>query len=150
MKGDEGVVFDDYEWFGHNRASVSRKAVRGSGGVLIKKLILRDWSVEMVDVRLEDIMLVKLQRKETSQAVFAAVWYFPPAGSSRDIDIEERFHALREQVNQFKMEGQVVVCDDFNARCGGLSDVDGEPSRRCMDVSSWNESWSAPKGSVGL
>ena len=41
---------------------------------------------------------------------------------------------MREQVNHFKMEGQVVVCDDFNARCGGLSDVDGEPSRCCMDL----------------
>ena len=71
LKGDVGVVFDDYEWFGHNRASVSRKAVRGSGGVglLVKKLILRDWSVEVVDMRLEDVMWVKLERKETSQAV---------------------------------------------------------------------------------
>ena len=138
MKGGEGVVFDDYEWFGHNRGSVGRKAVGGSGGVgltlLVKKLILRDWSVEVVDMRLEDVMWVKLERKETSQAIFVAVCYFPPAGSSRDIDIEERFHVLREQVNQFKMEGQVMVCDDFNARCGGLSDVDGEPSRCCVDL----------------
>ena len=90
LKGDVGVVFDDYEWFGHNRASVSRKAVRGSGGVglLVKKLILRDWSVEVVDMRLEDVMWVKLERKETSQAVFVAVCYFPPAGSSQGIDIE--------------------------------------------------------------
>lgn len=33
LKGDEGVVFDDYQGFGHNSALVSRKAVRGSGGV---------------------------------------------------------------------------------------------------------------------
>ena len=26
------------------------------------------------------------------------------------------------------MEGQVIVCGDFNARCGELCDVDGEPS----------------------
>ena len=116
MKGDEGVVFDDYEWFSHNRASVSRKAVRGSGGVglLVKKLILRDWSVEVVDMRLEDVMWVKLERKETSQAIFVAVCYFPPAGSSRYIDIEERFHVLTEQVNQFKMEGQKSGLKEVN------------------------------------
>ena len=85
-------------------------------------------------MRLEDVMWVKLERKETSQAIFVAVCYFPPAGSSWDIDIEERFHVLREQVNQFKMEGQVMVCGDFNVRCGGLSDVDGEPSRCCVDL----------------
>ena len=27
-----------------------------------------------------------------------------------------------------------MVCGDFNARCGGLSDVDGEPSRCCVDL----------------
>ena len=53
---------------------------------------------------------------------------------SQDIDIEERYHVLREQLNQFKMEGQVMVCGDFNARCDGLSDVDGEPSRCCVDL----------------
>ena len=40
---------------------MSRKAVRGLGGVLVKKLILRDWSVEVVNVRLEVVMLVKLE-----------------------------------------------------------------------------------------
>ena len=59
------MVFDDYEWFGHNRASVSRKAVRGSGGVglLVKKLILRDWSVEVVDMQLEDVMCVNWSKR---------------------------------------------------------------------------------------
>ena len=44
LKGGEGVVFDDYECFGHKRTSVSWRAVIGSGGVglLVKKLILRD------------------------------------------------------------------------------------------------------------
>ena len=52
LRGDEDVVFNGYEWFGHNRVSVSRKAVRGSGGVglLVKRWILQDWSVEVVGV----------------------------------------------------------------------------------------------------
>ena len=33
LRGDEDVVFNSYEWFDHNRVSVTRKAVRGSGGV---------------------------------------------------------------------------------------------------------------------
>lgn len=51
LKGNEGVVFDNYEWFGHNRALLSRKAVRDSGGVgvLVKNVILQDWSVKVVD-----------------------------------------------------------------------------------------------------
>ena len=136
LKGNEGVVFDEYEWFGHNRVLVSRKAVRGSGGVgvLVKNVILQDWSVKVIDMKLEDVMWVKLEHKETSHAVFIAVCYFPPASSSRDIDIEERFHVLGEQVVRFQMEGQVMVCGDFNARCGELGDSEGIPSRCCVDI----------------
>ena len=32
------------------------------------------------------------------------------------------------------MEGQVIVCGNFNAKCGGLSDIDGEPSRFYVDL----------------
>ena len=59
------VLFDSYEWFGHNRTSVSRKAVRVSGGVgvLVKESVLHDWSVKVVDVQLEDVMWVKLDKR---------------------------------------------------------------------------------------
>ena len=40
------------------------------------------------------------------------------------MDIEERFQILCEQMQRFQAEGQVIVCGDFNARCGGLQDVD--------------------------
>ena len=101
------MVFNGYEWFGHNRVSVSRKAVRGSGGagLLVKRWILQDWSVEVVDVQLEDVMWVKFQQKQTSHVFFVVVCYLPPASSSRDVDIEERIHVLGDQVEQFKMEG---------------------------------------------
>ena len=32
------------------------------------------------------------------------------------------------------MEGQVIVCGDFNPKFGGLSDIDGEPSRFYLDL----------------
>ena len=40
---------------------------------------------------------------------------------------------MEEKGNHFKMQGLVVVCGDFNARFGGLSDRDGESSR-CVDM----------------
>ena len=75
-------------------------------------------------------MWVRLEHRETSHAVC----FFPPVGSSRKVDTEERFQVLEEQVNHFKLEGQVVVCGDFNSRCGGLSDVDEVPARCCVDL----------------
>ena len=40
----------------------------------------------------------RLEHRETSHAVFIAVCYFPRAGSSRDVDTEERFQVLEEKV----------------------------------------------------
>ena len=109
LKENEGVVFDNYECFCPNRALLSRKAVRDSGGVgvLAKNVILRDWSVKVVDAELEHVMWVKLEHKETSNLI--AVCFFPQASSSRDIDIEEHFHVLRKQVGVGKFRLWCVV-----------------------------------------
>ena len=80
----------------------------------------------MVDVQLEDVMWVKFQQKKFSHVFFAAVCYLQPPSSSHDVDIEEHVHVLGDQVKQFKMEGQLVVCGDFNVRSGGLSDMDAD------------------------
>ncbi|MDA8002939.1 MAG: hypothetical protein MPL62_16775, partial [Alphaproteobacteria bacterium] len=39
---------------------------------------------------------------------------------------------MEEQIQRFQAEGQVVICGDFNARCGGLRDVDDEREDRCI------------------
>ena len=51
---------------------------------------------------------------------FVAVCYVPPVSSSRDVDVAERFLLLEEQIHRFQAEGQVVLCGDLIARCGGL------------------------------
>lgn len=50
---------------------------------------------------------------------FTAVCYVTPPGSSRDIDVAGHFLLLEEQTLQYRAEGQVIICEDFNARCGG-------------------------------
>ena len=37
----------------------------------------------------------------------------------------------RNRHKRFQAEGQVVLCGDFNARCGGLRDVVGGMVDRC-------------------
>ena len=56
--------------------------------------------------------------------LFVAVCYIPLAG--RDVDTDERFLMLSEQIQSFGLEGRVIVCGDFNARCGGLEDLTEE------------------------
>ena len=53
---------------------------------------------------MEDVLWVRLEHKVTSQVFFVAVCYLPPVGSSRDVDIEERFQILCEQTQKFQAE----------------------------------------------
>ena len=71
-------------------------------------------------------MWVKFEQQEVNEVFFVALCYIPPAGSSRDVDTEECFFMLSEQIQSFGLEGRVIVCGDFNARCGGLEDLDEE------------------------
>ena len=125
LKGDEIAAFDGYQWFGHNRFNLSNKAVGGSGsvGLLVRSPWCQFWTVTVVEVGMEDVMWVRFEHKESCQVFLVAVCYFPPVGSSRDVDIEECFQILSEQIQTFQLEGQVVVCGDFNARCGGFKDT---------------------------
>ena len=102
--------------------------MRGSGGVglLIKHTMCQSWSVEVVNVEIEDVMWSKFENHQMNEVHLVAVCYIPPAGSSRDVDTEERFLMLSEQNQSFGLEGRAVVCEDFNARCGGLEDLSEE------------------------
>ena len=120
LREGEEVEFEDYNWVAHNRGQLNKNAVRGSGGVglLVKHTMYRSWSVEVVNIEIEDVMWVKFAKQEVNEVFFVAVCYISLAGSSRDVDTEERFLMLSEQIQSFGLEGRVIVCGDFNARCG--------------------------------
>ena len=43
--------------------------------------------------------------------------------------------SLAEQVARFRAQGPMILCGDFNARCGSLdADCEGLPSRKVIDV----------------
>ena len=58
LKDGDVAALDGYSWCGHNRQALSRKAVRGSGGVgvFLRNDLLNDWTVEVVDSEVEDIL----------------------------------------------------------------------------------------------
>ena len=128
LKEDEEVEFDGFRWFGWNRSQLNRKAVRGSGGVgmLVKSSWCQVWLGEIISVEAENIMWVKFVNKQTMEVFFVAICYIPLVGSSRDVDAEERLQVLSDQVQKYQLEGRVVVCGDFNARCGNLKDLDDD------------------------
>ena len=53
--------------------------------------------------------------------------------SSRGVDVYERLSRLEEQMEKFADLGTVVVCGDFNTRCGSFKDSAGEDDPRKSD-----------------
>ena len=55
-----------------------------------------------------------------------AVCYLPPEASSHGPGLKETFQLLLERVAKLSSLGQVIICGDFNARCGELDmDIKG-------------------------
>ena len=77
-----------YKFFGHNRKQLNKRAKRGSGGVgvLIRDEILNEFTVEVIDSEVEDVMLVKMcGTQDEEDGLLMAVCYIPPESSSSGI-----------------------------------------------------------------
>ena len=81
LKGEEEIVVEGYRWFGCNRCTLHRKAVRGSGGVgvLIRKEVLKQYAVKVLDSDVDDVLWVRLSNEEEEEGslVLAACYLIP-------------------------------------------------------------------------
>ena len=136
LKREEEIVVDGYRWFGRNRRSLHRKAVRGSGrvGLVVYEEALERCVVEVLDTDVEDVPWVRLSQ-ENEEMLTLAVCYIPPESLSCGRGAEETLQMLAEQVEKFGSQGPLIICGDFNDRCGTL-DVhsEGVPLREAIDV----------------
>ena len=105
-------------------------------GVWIGDDILNEYTAEVVDSDVEDVMWVKIcGTQDEEERLLLAVCYFPPESSSGRI-AEERLQLLAEQVEKFSPMGPVImiICGDFNARCGeGVEEGWEVPPHRIVD-----------------
>ena len=86
LRGSDGLNIPGYRWFGHNRLNISRRAVRGSGGVgiLFKDSFFEEYSVDIVGKTHEDIMWISCTHfTNLEHTLFICTCYLPPAASSR-------------------------------------------------------------------
>ena len=99
----------------------NKKAKRGSGsvGVLIRDDILYRYTVEVIDSDVEDVMWVKMcSTRDEETGLLIVVCYILPEASSSGRNAEEKMQLLSEQVEKYTLLGTLIVCGDFNARCG--------------------------------
>ncbi len=90
--------------------------------------------VEALDTDVEDVLGVWLSQ-ENEEILMLAVCYIPPQSLSCGRGAEETLQLLAEQVEKFGSQGPLIICGDFNARCGTLNvHSEGVPLRKVIDV----------------
>ena len=138
LRNSKTLSLTGYQWFGNNRKTLHHNAKRGSGGVgiFVKNLILEEYLVA-TDCSMEDVIWLKLKHRVSDDKLNICICYIPPDRSSRKCDAEAFFTDLMTKVYEYQNEGDIIICGDFNARCGDESDyiegVDNVPPREVID-----------------
>ena len=75
----DGIEIDGYKWLGHNRQHISKRAVRGSGGVglLIKDSMFNHFSIDIVDKQHEDILWTSFSYINNPDCCFLHMYMLP-------------------------------------------------------------------------
>ena len=126
LRSSEIFSVEGYKWFGNNRTSISKRAVRGSGGVgaLVKESTTDRFSIDIVDNSHEDMLWIACtQISKPDNVDFICVCYLPPAASSEGDKSHDVFDILRSQCLQYQDREEIMICGDFNARIGSLNDI---------------------------
>ena len=92
------------------------------------------YAVEVLDSDVEGVLWLRMSKVQEEETLVLAVCYIPPESSSREIGVEEVLQSLGEQVAKFCSQGPMIICGDFNARCGRLDvECEGMPNRKVVD-----------------
>ena len=122
---EEVISLPGYVWYGNNRKSISKRAIRGSGGVgiLLKDWVMHQCDIHVLDSSFEGILWLQLTNKQTQYKLCVCVCYLPPSNSSRGDISHDFFDSLKTMVYKYHCEGDFFICGDFNARCGNTQDI---------------------------
>ena len=106
LVGKQEIQLNNYLWYGNNRKTISRRAVRGSGGVgiLVHKSILHHFTVQVLDDSFKDILWVQIMDNNGSCVTCICVCYLPPANSSQEDRSTKFFDCLKVQMLHPKMQ----------------------------------------------
>ena len=75
----------------------------------------------MIDSDVEDVMWVKMYSTQAKESgLLIAVCYIPPEASSSGRNTEEKTQLISELVEKYIPLSPLIVCGNFNARCGDV------------------------------
>jgi len=126
--------------FGFNRTIIHRNARNGYGGIgfLFKNSVVDMFDISILDASVKGILWLNLVHKLEHTVVLPCVCYLPPENSSRTVEYVNGFYEhLLTNIYEYKKEGLIFICGDFNSQCGTIDDiivsVDDVPQRSIID-----------------
>ena len=103
--------------------------------VLIKTKFCNEFIVDIADSSCDCMLWLQLKHRNSDLCIFACVCYLPPNGSSRQINVHDFFDTLLAGIYRFQNFGTILICGDFNSRCGSNEDyIEGIDEIQEMEV----------------
>ncbi len=137
----DDLLLNYFQWYGHNRTDIQRKAKKGSGGVgfMIRKSLLRSFKCIHLDDSEEGILWLRLSAYECDFTMCVNTMYLPPEGTTRYVNPNAFYEALLSKILIYQDECDLFyLCGDINGCCGDLPDyiesVDPIPDRTIIDT----------------
>ena len=132
---------ENYVFYGYNRQGRHRLAPKTHGGVgiLVRQDVLNDYDCEVHSRSVDGVLAIKLHHKKSDYSLVIFAVYLPPENSPWGRCSEDIFAHLSNELYQLEDVDDVIICGDFNARIGELSDIDPDidslvPRRRRIDT----------------
>ena len=138
---NDSIDIEGYQWYGHRRRTVNRRAVKGSGGVgvLVANHLFPLYDIEITDKGIDGILALSLSNKVTNYKLMLITAYLPPDNSIYGRDSSMFFSHLINLIYLTSDYDAVYVAGDLNGRIGNRLDfieqLDDVPTRTAIDQS---------------
>jgi len=73
----EVISLPGYVWYGNNRKPISKRAIRGSGDILLKDWAIHQCDIDVLDSSFKGILRLQLTNKQTPNV--SSVYVLPTA-----------------------------------------------------------------------
>ena len=125
LRFNDKIDISYYTCFGNNRIIENNRAKKGFGsvGFLVCNHLFKNFSVSILNDKVKDCLWLQLTYLTSKDIALFCVCYLPPTTNSRGDYSFEFFNILKQQILQYQSLGHIVICGDFNARCGHTIDI---------------------------
>ena len=127
LRSNVGLKIDGYNFYSRKREG----RIGGGVGILVRNDILNKTAPHVSDRNVE-IMWISLRTKNTKPLMIGV--YYGQQESCNKNEIELEMSLLKEEINEMRNEGEVIIAMDANAKIGLLGEAQSRNGRLLLQV----------------